>query len=465
MAIKARNRLTALKYSTPNLWFAITFRLWSLALVALAVATILTTYANELTLSYAAGEGTARTNPLTLVAILLSVTAMALQRPLMPPSAKERGVWFAVLALCACFPVSASLAAFLPETLSVGMMGWNTALTLTLIAGGQLYKSDMPVLATSLHALAFLPPMVGMNGHLSNTTEFHGAMSVSTIIALFGLWGAGLVRFVRHRFVRAIFSIGAASRLIRAQLASLLILDLLMILSVRYGWHEAETYAPMLITLETIATWIIVVVFSFKLVELLQESARAERLLLGETKTDAMTGLASRRAAMDDYIATVKHMPIGVLLVDIDNFKEVNDAHGHLVGDQAIIDVAGALRRSCKITDTVARWGGEEFLILLRNTPIEELPRRGAAILKAVSDLPPPGAAPLTVSIGASYAPAAPLLKSLETVLSAADAALYKAKQGGRNRMHMDAKLKFVSATPIRNPADTCPDVLTAREG
>jgi diguanylate cyclase (GGDEF)-like protein len=145
---------------------------------------------------------------------------------------------------------------------------------------------------------------------------------------------------------------------------------------------------------------------------------------------DALTGLWNRRA-YDDRFAEVREQPgtgAMVLMVDVDKFKSINDTYGHAAGDEALIAVGDAMLRSVRPGDFVARYGGDEFAILLPGSEVAEAVTIGERILSAVrDDLTSPA---VTVSVGVSAA----LESQLKTSL-AVDRALYDAKEAGRNRV------------------------------
>ena len=161
--------------------------------------------------------------------------------------------------------------------------------------------------------------------------------------------------------------------------------------------------------------------------------ARA-RVLLRFAEQDPLTGLANRRAVERFCAAMRQHEQICLVLVDVDHFKDVNDRHGHIVGDVVLREVAAVLASSVRSVDRVARWGGEEFLValpggsaLLGAEAADRLRRRieGHAWTAHAAGLR------LTVSAGVSAGPAG----QFPTVLARADAAVYAAKRAGRNRV------------------------------
>lgn len=155
--------------------------------------------------------------------------------------------------------------------------------------------------------------------------------------------------------------------------------------------------------------------------------------------TDSLTQLHNRRhfierAEQDFARAKRAGTPLGLLMLDVDHFKRINDTWGHQEGDRVLREVAHKVRASVRQGDVVARWGGEEFVVLLPNTDFAACARVAEKVRQAVEELELEGASlRVTVSVGAGGYPA-PGVDSLAALLEVADQALYRAKQGGRNR-------------------------------
>ncbi len=154
--------------------------------------------------------------------------------------------------------------------------------------------------------------------------------------------------------------------------------------------------------------------------------------------TDKLTGLANRQAfdlLVPQAIREQKrtHTPLVAILIDIDDFKNVNDALGHLAGDSVIRQVAGVIKGALRESDIVCRWGGEEFLVVLKNTPLEQSLALAGHIREAIGrEVFHHGGLDLqvTTSVGVSaYAADEPVDSLLERV----DRALYEAKASGRD--------------------------------
>jgi diguanylate cyclase (GGDEF)-like protein len=158
--------------------------------------------------------------------------------------------------------------------------------------------------------------------------------------------------------------------------------------------------------------------------------------------TDPLTGASNRRHLFHRLEREVERAQrfdtgLSVLMVDIDHFKQLNDAAGHRAGDEALRKVSDLLRAQVRKLDTVARYGGEEFMILLPGVGRPEALEVAEKLRRSVEEtLFEHGATqPLgkvTVSIGASSMPAD--AKSVETLVDCADSALYACKRGGRNK-------------------------------
>ncbi|MDB5613235.1 MAG: diguanylate cyclase [Devosia sp.] len=151
---------------------------------------------------------------------------------------------------------------------------------------------------------------------------------------------------------------------------------------------------------------------------------------------DAQTGIANRRGFLTVFSASEPAQGRGLLLVDIDHFKSINDTFGHTAGDAVIAEVASRIAASIGADNVCARWGGDEYIVLLHNTAPQLIRAAAYGVIAAINERPvalPGGDEVLvTVSIGACLAEAG---DSIETVTEMADAALYMAKDAGRNRV------------------------------
>ena len=163
--------------------------------------------------------------------------------------------------------------------------------------------------------------------------------------------------------------------------------------------------------------------------------------------TDALTGLANRRKFFEVAEAELQRSLrygyfLSVMMVDIDYFKKVNDTYGHQVGDLVLQAVAAALNGQVRDTDLVGRIGGEEFCILLPDTPLKAALTVGRRLLDATRKLRipvPDYELEVTVSIGLTDWTRGD--KEIATIMERADIALYQAKMSGRNRLEVNSAL------------------------
>jgi diguanylate cyclase (GGDEF)-like protein len=163
--------------------------------------------------------------------------------------------------------------------------------------------------------------------------------------------------------------------------------------------------------------------------------------------TDQLTGLYNRRHLMREghrllHIALRGKQPLSCLMLDIDLFKKVNDAHGHLTGDRFLIHVARLVASTIRDSDFLARYGGEEFVILAAHSSREDARFLAERIRKVIQDNPFEEAGirlSNTVSVGVAECDHEPLFgaNQLEDMIEKADKALYRAKRLGRNRVEV----------------------------
>ncbi len=158
---------------------------------------------------------------------------------------------------------------------------------------------------------------------------------------------------------------------------------------------------------------------------------------------DELTGLKNRRAWMEEARQQLQlshrlGTPLGLLMLDVDHFKKINDTHGHPVGDTVLRALGQLLPRALRTTDIAGRLGGEEFAVLLPGTDAAGALRIAENLRLAVEHEPIRDAElslRITVSIGVSHVAAADEVHALDTLVRAADAALYAAKKAGRNQV------------------------------
>lgn len=170
---------------------------------------------------------------------------------------------------------------------------------------------------------------------------------------------------------------------------------------------------------------------------------RYQRRLEAAAATDSLTGALNRQAFDVVFNLALREtqrndQPLSAILVDIDLFKQINDTHGHLAGDAVLRAVADVVRGQLRDTDVMARWGGEEFLVLLKDCPLGGAVAVAEKLRHAIAEhdfTPADGTGRpqrLTVSLGVATRSVG---DTAETLFSRADRALYLAKRNGRNRV------------------------------
>lgn len=180
-------------------------------------------------------------------------------------------------------------------------------------------------------------------------------------------------------------------------------------------------------------------VIKFSLMDELEE--RALRTLFELTMRDPLTRLYNRRY-FDDRLrsefsfARRHNEPLGLLLVDIDHFKRVNDTHGHQAGDIVLQGVASGIRGMMRPEDVLSRYGGEEFIVIARGVSLRNAELLGERIRRQVSGMEfalPREKVRVTVSVGVASVGPDSTCASAEALVALADEALYRAKRAGRN--------------------------------
>lgn len=172
----------------------------------------------------------------------------------------------------------------------------------------------------------------------------------------------------------------------------------------------------------------------------IQELIKLEEKLKHMASTDELTGLANRRSFQDHFEWALSNMrrnkeALSIAMIDIDHFKNINDAYGHQTGDSVLIAVSSAIKQASRDNDYAARWGGEEFIVLLHGAGAEQSLSAAQRIRRQIAQINLV-AEQITASIGVStllHTTADESKRSLDQLISTADKALYAAKTSGRN--------------------------------
>ena len=179
-----------------------------------------------------------------------------------------------------------------------------------------------------------------------------------------------------------------------------------------------------------------------RIVELQSALLALQEDLYIRATNDSLTQVANRGSIMEILAHEVKRSqrdmkPCSLIMLDLDHFKQVNDTHGHQVGDEVLVEIARRLKAAVRGNDTVGRYGGEEFLITLTGCGLENAMTVAEKIRAIIADTPmsaATGPLPMTASFGVT---STQLFQQsdADALLSAADAALYRAKALGRNQV------------------------------
>jgi diguanylate cyclase (GGDEF)-like protein len=182
-----------------------------------------------------------------------------------------------------------------------------------------------------------------------------------------------------------------------------------------------------------------------KRLDLMQRIEAANRQLEAMAHTDPLTLLYNRRYLMNqldfEFKRARRHgLPLSFLIIDLDHFKSINDTHGHLAGDMVLKRVASLLTKSCRGTDLVGRYGGEELCVVLEHTSLEQAVLVAEKLRAAIAGLELASEGkPFAITASIGVAEAAPDDQTVEDLVRRADRALYRAKGGGRNRIERAA--------------------------
>jgi diguanylate cyclase (GGDEF)-like protein len=181
------------------------------------------------------------------------------------------------------------------------------------------------------------------------------------------------------------------------------------------------------------------------------ERMRAQRLALTDAErraqTDPLTGVLNRRSLVERLDAAcararTRGLPIALLFIDLDHFKEINDSFGHAAGDACLSAIIGPIQAELRQSDVIGRYGGEEFVVILSSADISAAHPIAERIRKRVADVRVDGfGKPIRLTCSIGVATSDTLGVWGEHLIAQADAAVYAAKRAGRNRVQVAAPL------------------------
>ena len=357
----------------------------------------------------------------------------------------------AALLMVFCLVVMNSVAAAgLASTAEVRV--WTACSVLGLIAvyaairsgWSRRFKDPALTLAQILYAITCCAAAFVIAGPARGVT-----LPILAIILMFGIFGL-TTRQMLGVLVYSLVAFGVASGVVAARDEP------------DYPTVVAAAYVGMVVVVLLSSTFLTTRVQSTRehLRRQKAELAQALEQIRQLATHDDLTGLLNRRAMLDRMQLEQRRSlrsgsPLLIAQLDIDHFKAVNDTHGHAAGDLVLQRFADTVRRNVRDTDVLARWGGEEFVLLLCDTPAADAVTLMERLRQAVQAMQVPvaqGGQPITVTVSiglARHTPADPLAGTLER----ADRALYAAKAGGRNRVVPAPCLRLACADACHRPA------------
>jgi diguanylate cyclase (GGDEF)-like protein len=306
-----------------------------------------------------------------------------------------------------------------------------------------------------------------------------------TLIMVFIIWGVGLLLIMPKDnltsiFIVNTFSVGLAGaaiswyspiRYLQTTTISIALLPMIVVL-LSIG-HPETLWVGIAACCMFVSCMITSVILQNTLngnLELAYDLERAIQNAEQIASTDMLTGLNNRRAFFDEAVTQfakckATDIPVSLIMFDVDHFKKVNDVYGHAVGDLVLKHVAQLLLNNLRLTDISARFGGEEFAILLPNCTAEEAQIVAEKLRGLIADTPTHTDSSQIIDLTASFG-VADVGKTLDEMLNYADQAMYQAKNCGRNLVgvYMPSTV-FISHKPKRtrpsNRVATKPDTLT----
>ncbi len=427
------------------------------ALSAIFALSALAGYFGNIETLYRPIAGGPATNPLTATIFFLLGSGVAIGR-------SRQGMWFqrifgiagVILTASVLFDASSGtdIKAFftlfqdqVQQDLAQGKsnnIGVNTAAFLLLISIALTFNSFQRINITQAATfLAGAIPMISLVGYAYGIEHFYGQMSLVTATAGVALATATLSMTAQHGALKAVLSPYIGGSIARVQVFLGIFVPFVvgfLIIKTLVNSGEGDFLGIYVVA---ISWFIIILVCASAVVQERVDSKRrlAEKKLLFVAMNDPLTLLPNRRKFFDAgerEMARRKRTgaDVSVLMIDIDHFKKVNDTAGHAKGDEILKIFARILADSLRAMDLPGRLGGEEFAVLLADTSLAGAQRVAekirtnleAASIEGWTDI----YGPITVSIGCA---GAEKNRTLTEMLSAADDALYNAKEQGRNRV------------------------------
>ena len=384
-------------------------------------------------------------HPVTAMSVILLATCVVLTTPRARPFID--GVCAVVLlgALARlAFPDEASLWLQQHNTYPAGpeaVVSTGTALCLLLLATSLLLRQyGNAVISQMMSVLAYSAPALALVGFVLGIQEPHARMSLTTVLMLTPLCVATALSTVFHGFLRPLLGPTRISGLARRHLALVMMAPYLLGLSIiNISPDAAEISFLILIVASSQTVGLVVALLALSFGNLERRSNILQRRAEMRAMRDGLTGAMNRASFTNQAHREIgEHRRIkstvSLLFIDVDHFKRINDTHGHETGDEVLKRIIRLMRRCLRKGDTVARWGGEEFVVLLPATDLNGTLLIAEKIRHCIEaeyfdDLA--SGLRVTVSIGCVEMNSG---EGLDELVAQADRALYAAKHRGRNQ-------------------------------
>jgi diguanylate cyclase (GGDEF)-like protein len=323
--------------------------------------------------------------------------------------------------------------------------GANTATMVVLMSVALILNNRQKhTIAQFFAFLALGFPLVSVTGYAYGVDKFYGRMALTTVVAALPVGAAILLAGAHRGVLRSVLSPWVGGRIARVQILLGYVVPFLIgyaLLTVA-ARQPAELFGLLIVLVSAFISGLIV--FSAVIQEYVDKQRRgAERRLALAATHDPLTDLPNRRLLFDagprelDRAAR-NHSPVSVLMVDIDNFKQLNDRFGHAAGDEVLRRVADMIRSELRRQDLPARYGGEEFAVLLPDTSAEGAAQLAEKLRRRIADeffgSFERDAFAVTISVGCAENEDG---GEFHQLLCSADDALYRAKAMGRNRVEL----------------------------
>ncbi len=425
-----------------------------LAMMSLAAGIVgLIVNALDLTITFGPGGAALGTHPMTaLLIIMLSVGLLHFR--LARPTPIWR-YWIGIGALCMVLmnlirPDVIHDAFLSLAATADSRMGQDTSVILGVLFGSVVIRRTSRRLGLALVLLATTLIVFSFMGHSYDVHYLDGQMALTTLVALVPATFAVLTIYAHHPILRLMLASDENGTRTRTMVLIGFIVPWFggLVLYLGYGVPERDYPVEAMVLSVVACSMIAISLYSGLMQERADRSRReVERQLAFAAVHDRLTGTLNRaglnsvlKQRWDRFRSTSR--AVGVVLMDLDHFKSVNDTYGHPAGDSLLAAVGAALSPILRSTDIIGRWGGEEFVIVLNSVDQPKLESIAERMRLAVKDLPrviseqnDDTVVPFQVSASFGIGVFRPEDESEADALKRADIALYRAKAGGRDRV------------------------------